>query len=734
VNRSRHVLPILTAVTVGAGLLVAPGALGAPGHRAVRAPAAAPGGPGRTAVFSPADKSGFATSYGRKSKVWFTLRSGTLSDIYYPNLSTPSARSLQLVVTDGSTFTDVESTATRHAVRLLDHRSLTYQQVDTAKSGDYRITKTYVSDPKRATVLMHIRLTSLTGKPYRAYVDYLPYLHNIGSHDTAATHGSTLVATAGHAASALISRPALGASTNGYLGRSGGLAELRAHHRLTHHYGVARDGDVEQTALTGLTGTPGHRSMTLALGFGTTTAQARRTASASLGHSFTSVMTAYQAGWHGFLQSLKRPPADVASIPKQQTLYDVSVMVLAAGEDKTHRGAFIASPSMPWAWGRPATNKPKRSGPYHLVWSRDLYQIATALLVAGDRPAVRRAEHFLFRTQQLPDGGFPQNSTTKGTPYWTGHQLDEWSFPTILAWQLHDTSASTWTHVKRAEDLVIATGPNSDQERWENQSGYSPATIAAEISGLVCAADLATANHHPSVAAHYLAVADDWAAHVKAWTATTNGPLSTSPYFLRVAKDGKPNAATTYSIGDSGPAAIDQRKVVDPSFLELTRLGVLSPTDPDVTNTLRIVDRTLKVKTPGGPMWHRYTDDGYGETAAGKPWVIQATGTPKTFGRLWPLLSGERGEYAIETGKSAAPYLRAIASAAGKGFLLPEQVWDGRAPTGHGGRRIGSPTLSASPLLWTHAQFVRLAWDARAGRILEQPKVVAQRYTAHPAG
>jgi len=724
VRRMRLLALVIAVPTIAALAIPAIGATEHPAERARSAPAAQ--APGKTAVFTPADKQGFGTAYGTASKVWFTLRAGTLSDTYYPNLSTPSVRSLQLVVTDGSHFTDVENSATHHRIRLLDRRSLTYQQVDTAKSGDYRITKTYVSDPKRATVLVRVHFTSLTDHPYKVYVVYEPALGNDGMHDAARTVGSSLVAKASGVASAIRTAPSLRATDNGFLGTaSSGLTQLKRHHLLTSHFGSAGKGDVVQTARTALTGRPGHRSMTLALGFGASTRSARATAGVSLRKGFGSARAGYEAGWHRFLSSLKPAPASVSSY---RTLYDVSLMVLAAGEDKTHRGAFIASPTMPWEWGTPKGTAPNPSGPYHLVWARDLYQIATALLLAGDRGAAQRAEHFLFHTQQKADGQFPQNSTVTGKPFWTGHQLDEWSFPIVLAWELGDHGAATWAKVKKAADQIVKAGPTTQQERWENQSGYSPATLAAEVAGLVCAASIAKANGHAGASAHYLAVADKWRSHIESWTVTTNGPLSKQPYFLRLTKNGKPNTGVKYAIGDSGPKAVDQRKVVDPSFLELVRLGVLPYNDPDVLSTLPVVDRQLEVQTPEGPMWHRYSYDGYGETRTGKPWVIQGTGTPKTYGRLWPLLSGERGEYAIAAGQSAAPYLKAMAGAAGQGYLLPEQVWDGRPPTGTDGRRLGTPTMSAMPLLWTHAQFIRLAWDMQAGRILEQPSVVACRY------
>jgi glucoamylase len=339
--------------------------------------------------------------------------------------------------------------------------------------------------------------------------------------------------------------------------------------------------------------------------------------------------------------------------------------------------------------------------------------------------------------QQKPDGSFPQNSSVDGTPVWTGLQLDEVAFPIVLAYQLGRTDAATWGHVKAAADFIVNfqqdgnRAPWTPQERWENQSGYSPATIASEIAGLVCAAVLARANGDAAAAARYESTADSWQAQVKNWTVTTTGPYSAGPYFLRLTKDGNPNAGTTYSIGDSGPSNVDQRRVVDPSFLDLVRLGVLPAGDPAVVNTLSVVDAQLGVPTARGFYWHRASFDGYGEKRNGDAWEFPLPDDSFiTLGRAWPLLNGERGEYQIAAGQpgAARTQLTSMARAAGPGFMLPEQVWDNRPPAGTDGFVPGTPTFSATPLAWTHAQFIRLAWDATAQRVLEQPAVVAQRY------
>ena len=423
-------------------------------------------------------------------------------------------------------------------------------------------------------------------------------------------------------------------------------------------------------------------------------------------------------------------------------------MTLAAHEDKANRGAYIASPSMPWVWADP-TKIEDPSGAYHLVWSRDLYEIATALLAAGDRAGAGRALTFLFEKQQKDDGCFPQNSLVDGTEHWTNIQLDQAAFPIVLAWQLRRTDPDTYKHVKLAAACILANGPQTQQERWENQGGWSPATIAAEIAGLVTGAKIARANGDTASADAWEAQADEWQAKVDDWTYTTTGPYGSGSYYLRITKDlypddpdtnvPDPNAGTTYKIGDSGPPAIDQRKVVDPSFLELVRLGVKRADDPHILATLPVVDDQLGVETPNGEFWHRFNFDGYGEQKDGSQWNF---GFPDnaaeplkwennvTIGRIWPIFAGERGEYELAAGDSAGARSRlaAMARAGGDGHMIPEQVWDQFPPSGEPGFPKGEATLSASPLAWSHAQFVRLAWSIDAGRPIERPAAVACRY------
>jgi glucoamylase len=443
---------------------------------------------------------------------------------------------------------------------------------------------------------------------------------------------------------------------------------------MDFHFDSAPNGNVVQTARTALTGLPGGQKLTLSLGFGTGpgTAGALSTASASLATGFDRIAGDYASGWHGYLDGLRKPPASAQS---WLGTYDVSAMVLAADEDKTFRGGFVASPSMPWAWGFDAGLM--ATGAYHDVWSRDQYEIATAMLAAGDHDAADRALTWLFEVQQKPDGSFPQNSGLDGTPKFGSLQMDEVADPIILAWQLGRDGAADFQHVRAAAEFLVANGPTSPQERWENAGpGYSPATLAAEIAGLVCAADLAARNHRPALARRWLAVADDWQRNVERWTVSRNGPLSPRPYYLRITLDGNPQAATPIQISDGGPL-IDQRRVVDPSFLELVRLGVKRANAPAIRSTLPVVDRHLEVPTPNGSFWHRFDFDGYGETRDGGPWVITNPGDNLTVGRAWPIFAGERGEYELAAGHRAPAdgRLDTMARSGNQSLLLPEQVW-----------------------------------------------------------
>ncbi len=682
-------------VVLVAALGVAPASVGT----------AAPGSPGIDQQYLPASKSGLLTSRTTESKVWATVqRQGGLGEIFYPTIGGPSARALTFVVT-------TRGGVQRSRVRTEQLDGLRFRQ--TFDGAGWRLTANYTTDPGRSSVLVDLHFAG--GRAFGLYAVYDPALGNSRGGDEGRTDGGALVASDGGVSSALVGDFA--ATSSGFAGVSDGHTDLRDG-RMDWHYRSAGAGNLVQTAqLRG-----GHS--VLALSFAGSPTAALGTARQSLRAGFPRVARDYAYGWKRYLAGLSDPPRVLRDAAQRQ-LYRTSALVLAAAEDKTHRGAYVAAPASPWAFG---TDDP--SGPYHLVWSRDLYQIATGLLAAGDRAGARRALDFLFDVQQKPDGSFPQNSQLDGTPVWGGLQLDEVALPIVLAYQ---AGSPHWSGVKKAADFLVSYpgAPFTPQERWENQSGYSPNTIATAIAGLVCAASIASSHGDRASADRYLRTADSWRAALKSWTVTTNGPYSSKPYFLRLTKDGKPNAGTTYNIGDSGPIGVDQRKVVDPGFLDLVRLGVLPPSDTDIVNSLTVVDKQLGVATPRGFFWHRASFDGFGEQLDGSQWEYnEPDGSLVSRGRAWPLLTGERGEYEIAAGdlRAARERLATMARATGPGGMLPEQVWDRTAPAGRPGFEPGTPTFSATPLTWTHAQYLRLARNLQEGRITEQPDVVADRY------
>ncbi|HET9421082.1 MAG TPA: glycoside hydrolase family 15 protein [Nocardioides sp.] len=660
--------------------------------------------PGEKQTWTEGDKTGFGTARERRSNVWFTLQDGRTSEVFYPDLSTPSVSTLELLVTDGATFTDRASEDMTTTVSRPDPRSLRFTQVHEDKDGKYRLTEQHVTDPRRDAYVVKLRLKSLDGGDYKVRVHYDPALDNSGMDDTGRTRGRALVATDGRVSTALIGKPA--------------LTELGTD---------AGPGNVQQTAeIEG-------DSATLVLGFGRSPAKALRTAQQSKKAPFGKSVRRYDGGWHGYLDDLKNVPASARDIEDE---YLASVLVVAAAEDKLNPGAVIASPSAPWVWGNEVPDLSSPSGAYHLVWSRDSYEFATALWAAGDKAAARRIVDWLFEVQQKDDGSFPQNSDVQGTPVWGELQLDEVALPIVLSRLVGRTGAKTWPGVRKAARFLTGfrdedTGrraPYSPQERWENQSGYSPNSIAAQISGLVCAADMARKHGRKDLARKWLRIADRWQRKVDDWTVTPNGPLSDAPYYLRLTKNGQPDTASPYPMGDGGPTSVDQREIVDASYLTLVRFGLRPADDPAITNTLGVVDEHLKVETPNGPFWRRFNHDGYGETRTGGEWEITEPGTGTTLGRGWPILTGERGEYAVSAGEDATPYLATMAAAANDSGMISEQVWDGRPPTGEACCPAGEGTRAATPLTWSHGNLVRLAWTIQRGEPVDQQELVAGRY------
>ncbi|MEU8354835.1 glucodextranase DOMON-like domain-containing protein [Nonomuraea sp. NPDC048882] len=735
----------------------------------VLARAPAPGGPGAGSHFGLARKDCVGTATGRASKVWYTVAGGVLSDVYEPTIDNTNVETMQFVVTDGRTFTELQARDTTYQVST-DRSGMTCTITSVSRNGRYRLTTTYVTDPGSDAVVVRTRLQPAG---LRLYVRLDASVNGNGGGgrpnggaDSGTIDGATgapVIWDEGTETSApardyavpthlaLRAERRLQEASVAYAGTPGdGAAQLDADRRLTP-YTDAPAGNVVATARLPI---DGRGEVTFALGFGRTKAAALRIAGEAAGRSFEATRARYESGWAAYDAGLRRPPNALGDF------YRLSANVLKASEDKTFPGAVVASLASPWGQaisaGELVGGKAIYFGSYREVFARDLYEAFTGFLAAGDVATARDTVRFLLERQQLPDGRLPRNSLLNGelAPDSGGDQLDETAYPLLMAYQAGLAGdAKLWPRVRAAADFVLSRGPAFGVERWEEQSGYSPSTIAAEIAGLVAAGEIAARQGDRARAALYRSTADHFARSVKAWTVTTTGSYAPR-YFLRLSRTGDPDAAAPYNLGNGGPTE-DQRRVVDAGFLELTRLGILPPGDPDVLASLPVVDRVIRRDTARGPGWYRYgsdtpgTEDGYGDchepdptscTPSGKPWPTGNAGS----GHVWPVLAGERAEQALQTrdqGTASAllSAMRAMSSGTG---LIPEQAWENQdlpaSPYGSDpavasiGFRDGGPAGSASPLTWAQAQAVRLILSLGSSRPVEQPGVVRERYATMP--
>ncbi|HLX51898.1 MAG TPA: glycoside hydrolase family 15 protein [Streptosporangiaceae bacterium] len=700
-----------------AGIAAAGLVMAAPGPNAL-AQGSAPGAPGANATWNESNLQAFADSLGANSKVWYTLGDGELENVFYPQTDTPSTFGLQYIVTDGSTFADTEVSNTTHTISLADPTSLVWQQVNT--NADFKITKTYIADPSRSVVDIQTTFDNLSSKPLQLYADYLPQLNNDGMGNTGGTDAASgdLVSANGQVASALAASTGFSQTTTGYVGTSSdGSQQLASSDKLTATYtSASAGGHIVQVAQIPVAAT-GSTTFTLALGFDSTESAAISDAAASLQAGFSSLETTFEDGWHTWVNGLNAAPGSVTGSTQLEQQYYVSLMELKADEDKTYAGGFVAAPNDPWGTSVSANSGGDHG--YHAVWTRDEYEMATTLLAAGDSTDANAALQYIFNYEEEPSGAVKQNTFLNGTAVFGSLQMDEVADPIILAYQLGATNSADWSHIESLANYLVANGPYTPEERWEEIGGYSPSTMAAEIAGLVCAASIAAGNGATGLAATYQATAQSWASQLDNLTYTTSGPYGSGDYFLRVTQDRNPNSGASIGIANGG-GSHDDRTVVDAGFLELVRLGVRAATSPDITSSLPVVDSEIEVQTPEGPIWHRYNFDGYGETASGGDYTGAGVGNP------WPVLTGERGEYDVADGNltAAKSMLSAMAGAANSGYQIPEQVWGGSSGTG--GFTFGQPDNSSTPLMWAMAQYVRLAIDISAGEDVDTPAVVTQ--------
>jgi glucoamylase len=702
----------------------------------------APGWPGIEPTWSSSTKDAVGTAPG-SSRIWFTIGRGILTEVYWPRVDRPQIRDLGFIVADDAGFwsevkrdTETEISYEQPGIPAVSvvHRHPRYVV-------RLRICVDTVGDVVRIEAKLEDRRdpddTDLSRDPLRLYPLLAPHLGLSGLSNRAwlETYKGRPMLYAQHeeAALALASDPAPARQSVGYVGGSDGWQDFAAHGRMTWTYRATENGNVAGMSELILDGGEAQ----LALAFGVRPEEAALEASAALATPFQSAWDGYVAAWTHFVASTNRPPPQLGD--PEQDLYLTSAAVLRTHQDATEPGAAVASLSIPWG------NASNDWGGYHLVWSRDLVEIAGAFVALGAKAAARRTLAYLIATQE-PDGHWVQNQWLDGVAYWSGVQLDEAAYPILLVGALRRSGAAQM-HGKVEEapaferllsepalDRMIATaagflartGPATAQDRWEETAGLTPSTLAPVVAGLVVAA-----QYLPEPASTYCReLADDWNASIEDWTYVSGSRLAIEHgidgYYVRIAS---PEVLAGAPI--STPLQVHNRPIEDAlvagdemvgtDFLALVRFGLRRADDPHILSSLVVADALLRSETPSGPVWHRYTGDGYGEHADGSRY--DGTG----IGRGWPLLVGERGHYELVAGRDARPYLTAMRRMASRGGLLPEQVWDS-AEIPARGLFAGRPTGSATPLAWAHAEYIKLARSIALGHPIDRPAAAWDRY------
>ena len=703
----------------------------------------APGGPGKAPHWAPGGKDGVGTSLAGSSLTWFTIGQGILNEVFYPRIDHACIRDLGLVVTDGKDFVSDERSGTKTAVSCPHDGVPLYQVKNTCRQGHFRIEKTILAHPEQDVVLQFIKFVPLQGTidDYQVYALINPMLGRRGEFgpDDAwlAKHRDVrmLFASGRNRAIALACSSGWIAASAGFVGASDGWQDLSRNKRLTKVYGRAEGGNVALTGRIELTGTDG--GFTLALGLGLNPEEAALHSAYALLEDAGRLEEEYTrvwAQWQATVAPAKAPQG-------ARDLSRVSTFVLKTHAARANPGAMDASLSTPWGAAQGDETVLAQRG-YHLVWSRDLVQSSGGFLAAGASSQALKSLRYL-RSTQLVDGHWPQNQWTSGKPHEGGIQLGETALPILLLDLLRRQNALSqdevpayWPMTRNAVAYIVRSGPTTQQDRWENQRGHTPFTLGCIIAALLVAAELANDHGEPGIAGFLRETADAWNAAIESWLYITDTALSKrlgiEGYYVRIVPpdldDHSPPMHRRLAL-KSDPKNSDGVRVsetVSVDALCLVRFGLRRADDPRILNTLKAIDATLKVETPRGPCWHRYTGDAYGEHDDGRPFTGR---DGQTRGRAWPLLTGERAHYELMAGRrrAAEQLARAMADLAGDAGMIPEQVWDADDIP----EKLlfkGRPSGSAAPLAWAHAEYLKLLRSLKDGAVFDLPPQTTRRY------
>jgi glucoamylase len=714
------------------------------------------GAPGLEPRWTSSLKDAVVTAYAASSRIWVTCSHGILNEVYCPTIDRPQVRDMEFLITDGETFVHEEKRDLKTSFEYIDPSALGVRYVNRDPDGRYSVTKEIICDPHHGVVLQHVRLEGRADLVPRlkVYALLAPHLDGGGAGNSAramdlAGH-KVLLAWKNQWSLAMTASCGFTRMSCGFVGASDGWQDLTQNFTMDWEFGSATDGNVAVMGEIDLECNaqranearmkPGEasstetqsgiavREFTLAIGIGNGHHTALQKMMGAFATPFEEQCKRFIVQWHraAYPEWLAGRTRDGGKLLR------ASHAVLLAHEDKSYSGAFVASASIPWGQVKGDDDL----GGYHLVWTRDMVQTATALLACGRIETARRALVYLACTQ-LPDGSFAQNFWIDGTPYWSGKQLDEVAFPLILAWRLWKAGGMGnlpfFPFIERAAGSLVRCAPITEQERWEENAGYSPSTLAAVIGGLICAAEISRAYEADELATFLEEFADWIEGHLEDWTVTNNGVLDPEikRHYMRIRP---PECGEAYAHEECGKELVrlsnrppgtrtefEAREIIDAGFLELVRYGVRRADDALIVDSLKVVDAVLKRDLPQGPGWLRYNGDGYGQRPDGGPY--QGWGQ----GRVWPMLTGERAHYELAAGKDIGPLIETYEKFATCGQLLPEQVWD-EADRPERSLCLGKPAGSAVPLVWAHAEYLNLMRSAADGKVFDRIDPVYARY------
>ena len=699
------------------------------------------GAPGLEPRWTSSVKDAVGTAYSASSRIWFTCSHGILNEIYHPTIDRAQVRDMEFLITDGETFVHEEKRDLESAFEYIHPEALGVRYVNRDPQGRYTLTKEIICDPHHSVVLTHVRLEGNADllPRLKVYALLAPHLDDGGAANSARAvdfaGDKALLAWKNEWSLAMGARCGHGGCgfsrvSCGFVGASDGWRDLMENFQMDWEFGSATGGNVAIMGELdlGSADVGGALEFTVAFGLGEGHHTAAQKTMGALATPFKDQRSRFIEQW----QRAANPEWLAAGAGDGGKLMRTSHNVLLAHEDKTYSGAFVASLSIPWGQAHGDDDL----GGYHLVWTRDMVQTATALLACGRAETARRALVYLACTQQ-PDGGFAQNFWIDGTPYWSGVQVDEVAYPLMLAWRLWKADAlgelKIVPFVERAAGFLVRHAPITQQERWEETAGYSPSTLAAAIAGLICAAEIVRAHQSAEMAVFLEEFADWIEKHLEDWTVTNDGVLhpAIKRHYMRIRP---PECGEAYAHEGCGRETIrlanrppdtcadfEAREIVDAGFLELVRYGVRRAGDPLIVDSLKVVDAVLKRDLPQGPGWLRYNHDGYGQRADGEP--FQGWGQ----GRVWPLLTGERAHYELAAGNGFEHLIRTYEQFATCGQMLPEQVWD-EPDLPDSSLRLGQPAGSAVPLVWAHAEYLKLLRSAVDGKVFDRIDPVYERY------